>query len=62
MTYTKKIMVDSLSGNEYELITRFGDGCATIFANEESNMGHARQAYLAWVSEGNEPEIINNEV
>ena len=45
--------------NETEHILRdLSDGGVQSFPNVESNDGPERATYLAWLAEGNEPEIV----
>ena len=48
----KKLVMDNV---EHILLLR-EDGSVVSFPNVESNDGPERQAYLAWLAEGNEAE------
>ena len=55
----RSMTMTSLSGESVEHIFRdLPDGGVQSFPNVESNTGPERAAYLAWLADGNEPEII----
>lgn len=58
----KKLLLTNLDGltTEHILLPR-EDGSVVSFPNVESNDGPERQAYLAWVEEGNTAEEWTNE-
>jgi hypothetical protein len=57
--YKKFMLIDS-TGSEVENIVKSNDnGSQVWFPNVESNDGPERQAYLAWVAEGNVAEEWN---
>ena len=52
-------MYRSMTIDETEHIFRdLPDGGVQSFPNVESNDGPERAAYLAWLAEGNEPEVV----
>jgi hypothetical protein len=55
--YKKLLQTNAIDGSttEHILLPR-EDGSVVSFPNVESNDGPERQAYLAWVAEGNEAE------
>ncbi len=57
--YRSMTQTDNISGEPVEHIFRdLPDGGVQSFPNVESNTGPERAAYLAWVAEGNTPEVI----
>ena len=57
--YTSLVRPSSVSGEVTEhIILANPDGSLTSFPNVESNDGPERAAYLAWLADGNEPEVI----
>ena len=57
--YRSLTVTDSLSSESVEHIFRdLPDGGVQSFPNVESNDGPERAAYLAWVAEGNTPEVV----
>lgn len=52
-------MYKAMTINDVEHVLRdLPDGGVQSFPNVESNDGPERAAYLAWLADGNEPEII----
>ena len=57
--YKSLTVTDQRSGESVEHIFRdLPDGGVQSFPNVESNDGPERAAYLAWLADGNEPEVI----
>ena len=57
--YRSMTISDPMTGESVEHIFRdLPDGGIQSFPNVESNTGPERAAYLAWLADGNEPEII----
>lgn len=55
----RSMTISSLNGEPVEHIFRdLPDGGVQSFPNVESNDGPERAAYLAWLADGNEPEVI----
>ena len=58
--YRTMTISDAISGTAVEHIFRdLPDGGLQSFPNVESNDGPERAAYLAWLAEGNTPEVID---
>ena len=58
MTYKILNMTDSMGVAHRSVCAEMEDGSKRWFSDDESNDGPERAAYLAWVAEGNTPEVI----
>ena len=57
--YRSMTIRNPMTGETVEHIFRdLPDGGVQSFPNVESNDGPERAAYLAWLAEGNEPEVV----
>jgi hypothetical protein len=56
--YRSVIITDPMTGDSVEHIFRDIPGGVQSFPNVDDNDGPERQAYLAWLAEGNEPTIV----
>jgi hypothetical protein len=57
--YRLMMATNPFTGEPVEQILReLSNGDVQSFPNTESNTGPERAAYLAWVAEGNTPEVI----
>jgi hypothetical protein len=55
--YKKLLQTNTIDGSTTEhILLERADGSIVSFPNVESNDGPERQAYLAWVAEGNTAE------
>jgi hypothetical protein len=53
----KKLLMTNIDGSTTQhILLQREDGSVVSFPNVESNDGPERQAYLAWLAEGNEAE------
>jgi hypothetical protein len=56
--YRIRQIADSITGEPVEYVELITEQGAVGFPNVESNDGPERAAFLAWVAEGNTPEVI----
>ena len=57
--YRSLTIIDKRTGKSVEHIFRdLPDGGIQSFPNVEDNDGPERAAYLAWLADGNEPQIL----
>jgi hypothetical protein len=58
--YRSMTIVSTGTGEPVEHIFRDIPGGVQSFPNVDDNDGPERQAYLAWLAEGNEPTIVEH--